>query len=82
MTYTVRVKRLLGRMGCATVAQLAAALPSEGETLTLRERERVVKRALRELGVHPRVMAGHAAARHQQRKLRAFELWRLTPWRT
>lgn len=74
-----QVARMLAIMGCATVDTLARDC-----RLTPTE----VRKALKDLGAHCRIIGGHKAIRFDrqagmsQKKIAASHEWKLTPWQT
>ena len=81
-----KVHAMLERTGCASVEQLAQAVPGEpGESLRVRERR--VKAALKALGAHARIVGGLKRMREVAVGVTwpacsASTLWSLKPWRS
>jgi len=84
-----KVGKMLRRMGCASVAQLAASgALSEG---TLRERERLVRGALKRIGAQARGIGGfkcyhdfympNNAPKGKGWNLPRIEMWRIGGWK-
>ena len=83
------VRGMLEHMGCASVEQIAQAVPGEpGESLRVRERR--VRAALKALGARSRVVGGiPRAPLHRSGKVVGYfpacpasTLWSLKPWRS